>query len=366
MQSALEALLKGTDIEINGDRPWDIKVHNPNFYRRVLGGGSLALGESYMDHWWDCEALDQMIYRLFKADINIKVIPWHDKVKALVAMCINWQTRARAFNIGEKHYDVGNDLFEKMLDTRMVYSCAYWKDAETIDEAQEAKLELICQKLGLEADMQVLDIGCGWGSFAQYAAEKYKVEVVGITVSKEQAALAQERCQGLPIRILLQDYRNLQGTFDRIVSLGMIEHVGHKNYRRYFEIAHQRLRPQGLFLLQTIGGNKTVYKAEPWIHKYIFPDGMIPSIQQLGQAMERLFFLEDWHNLGLDYVKTLLAWHANFTTHWETLRTAYDERFYRMWTFYLLSCAGSMQARQIHPWQLVLSKKRDSAYHSIR
>lgn len=190
MQSALEALLKGTDIEINGDRPWDIKVHNPNFYRRVLGGGSLALGESYMDHWWDCEALDQMIYRLFKADINIKVIPWHDKVKALVAMCINWQTRARAFNIGEKHYDVGNDLFEKMLDTRMVYSCAYWKDAETIDEAQEAKLELICQKLGLEADMQVLDIGCGWGSFANMPPRN--------TRSKSSASRSRRNKQPLP------------------------------------------------------------------------------------------------------------------------------------------------------------------------
>lgn len=366
MKSTLEALLQGTDIEMNGNRPWDIQVHNPKFYRRVLGGGSLALGESYMDQWWDCEALDQLIYRLFKAGINAKVIPLRDKLNALFAMVKNWQTRSRAFNIGEKHYDIGNDLYEKMLDKRMVYSCAYWKDAETLDEAQEAKLELICQKIGLEAGMKVLDIGCGWGSFAKYAAEQYKVEVVGLTVSKAQADLAKERCQGLPISILLQDYRNLTGTFDRIVSLGMIEHVGHKNYRRYFEIVHRALQDQGLFLLQTIGGNKTVYKTEPWIHKYIFPDSMIPSLRQLGTATENLLRLEDWHNLGLDYAKTLLAWHTNFIENWETLRAAYDERFYRMWTFYLLSCAGLMQARQVHPWQIVFSKQRDIAYQSIR
>lgn len=366
MKSTLEALLTGTDIKINGDRPWDIQVHNPRFYRRVLGGGSLALGESYMDKWWDCAALDQLIYRLFKSGIDRKVISWRDTLKTLFAMGINWQTQSRAFNIGEKHYDIGNDLYEKMLDKRMVYSCAYWKDAETLDEAQEAKLALICQKIALEAGMKVLDIGCGWGSFAKYAAEQYKVEVVGLTVSKAQAEYAKSRCQGLPITILLQDYRDLQGTFDRIVSIGMIEHVGHKNYRRYFEIAQRSLRDQGLFLLQTIGGNKTVYKADPWIHKYIFPDGMIPSIQQLGRAIENVFRLEDWHNLGLDYAKTLLAWHTNFIEHWETLREAYDERFYRMWTFYLLSCAGLMQARQVHPWRLVLSKQRDVAYHSIR
>lgn len=366
MKATLEALLQGTDITINGDRPWDIHVHNPQFYRRVLGGGSLALGESYMDKWWDCEALDQLIYRLFKAEINSKVIPFRDKLKALFAICVNWQTRSRAFNIGEKHYDIGNDLYEKMLDKRMVYSCAYWKDVKTLDEAQEAKLELICQKIGLEAGMKVLDIGCGWGSFAQYAAEKYKVEIVGLTVSKEQADLAKQRCKDLPISILLQDYRNLTGTFDRIVSLGMIEHVGHKNYRRYFEIVHRSLQDQGLFLLQTIGGNKTVYKAEPWIHKYIFPDGMIPSIRQLGKATENVLRLEDWHNLGLDYAKTLRAWHTNFIENWETLREAYDERFYRMWNFYLLSCVGLMQARQVHPWQIVFSKQSESTYHSIR
>lgn len=366
MKRTLQALLTGTDIHINGDRPWDLHVQDPRFYGRALGGGSLALGESYMERWWDCAALDQLVYRLFKAGINRQVITVVDKMHALLALVINWQTQARAFNIGEKHYNVGNDLYIKMLDARMVYSCAYWRHARTLEEAQAAKLELVCQKLALAPGMTVLDIGCGWGSFAHYAAEHYQVEVVGITVSTEQVALARERCQGLPITILLQDYRAIQGQFDRIVTLGMLEHVGHKNYRTFFDIVHRALRDEGLVLVQTMGGNRTVFKGDPWLDKYIFPDGMIPSLRQIGTATEQLFILEDLHNLGTDYMHTLRAWHQNFTTYWPSLRETYDDRFYRMWTYYLLSCAGLMQARYVHPWQLVFSKNRGITYHSSR
>jgi cyclopropane-fatty-acyl-phospholipid synthase len=366
MKKTLEAILTGTDIQINGDRPWDLQVHDPRFYGYVLGGGSLALGESYMKKWWDCTALDQLVYRLFKAGINYRVVAFADKMNALIARIINWQSQTRAFHIGETHYNVGNDLYKMMLDKRMVYSCAYWKKSQTLDEAQEAKLELVCQKLALAPGMTVLDIGCGWGSFAKYAAERYQVEVVGITVSTEQVALATELCQGLPITILLQDYRSIQGQFDRIVSLGMLEHVGHKNYRIFFEIVHQALRDQGLLLVQTMGGNRTVFKAEPWIDKYIFPGGMIPSMQQLGKATEQLLVMEDLQNLGTDYAHTLLAWYQNFTTHWPILRETYDERFYRMWTYYLLSCVGLMHARQVHPWQIVFSKNRWDTYYGIR
>ncbi len=366
LKQTLEALLTGTDIKINGGRPWDLQVHDPRFYNRVLGGGSLALGESYMDQWWDCAALDQLFFRVFKAGINRKVVPFGDKINILVARVINWQNTARAFRVGKRHYDIGNDLYIKMLDKRLVYSCAYWKNAQTLDEAQEAKLELICKKLALAPGMTVLDIGCGWGSFAKYAAERYQVEVVGITISKEQVTLAQELCHGLPVQILLQDYRAIQGQFDRIVSIGMVEHVGHKNYRTFFGVVHRVLRDQGLLLLQTIGGNRTVFKTDPWTDKYIFPGGMIPSMHQLGKATEQLLVIEDWHNLGTDYAPTLLAWYKNFTTHWSTLRATYGDRFYRMWTYYLLSSAGLMHARGVHPWQIVFSKNREVAYHSIR
>ena len=151
----------------------------------------------------------------------------------LKARLVNLQSTSRAYNIGKKHYDIGNELYKNMLDKRMNYSCGYWKNSKTLDQAQEAKLDLICKKVGLKPGMKILDIGCGWGSFVKFAAEKYKVKAVGITVSKEQAKLARELCKGLPIEIRLQDYRELNEKFDRIISIGMFEHVGPKNYKTY-------------------------------------------------------------------------------------------------------------------------------------
>jgi cyclopropane-fatty-acyl-phospholipid synthase len=243
-----------------------------------------------------------------------------------------------------------------MLDKRMVYTCGYWKDAKTLDEAQEAKLDLTCKKLNLKPGMKVLDIGCGWGSFAKYAAEKYKVKVVGITVSKEQAVLAKALCKGLPIEIRLQDYRDLNEKFDRIVSLGMFEHVGYKNYKTYMKVVHRCLKDDGLFLLHTIGGNKSVKSTDPWIDKYIFPNSMLPSIKQMGDAIEDYFVMEDWHNFSADYDKTLMAWYNNFENSWNKLKDDYDERFHRMWRYYLLACAGTFRARKSQLWQIVLSK----------
>jgi cyclopropane-fatty-acyl-phospholipid synthase len=269
--------------------------------------------------------------------------------------------------VGEKHYDIGNQLFIKMLDKRMAYSCGYWKHAHNLNEAQEAKMELICQKIGLKPGMKVLDIGCGWGSFAKYAAEKYAVEVVGITISKNQLELAQNLCQGLPITLRLQDYRNLNESFDRIVSIGQMEHVGYKNYKTYFDVVHKCLADDGIFLLHTIGSNKPVHKADPWFEKYIFPNGMLPAISQLSSAFENKFIMEDWHNFGIYYDKTLMAWYENFNTHWDEIKQDYDDRFYRMWKYYLLACAGAFRARSIQLWQIVFSKNGiPGGYHSIR
>lgn len=267
------------------------------------------------------------------------------------------QSRRRAFIVGERHYNLGNDLFQNMLDKRMNYSCAYWKDASNLDEAQENKLELICKKLYLQPGMRVLDIGCGWGAFAKYAAERYGVEVVGITVSKDQVALGREMCKGLPVEIKLQDYRDVNEKFDRIVSVGMIEHVGYKNYREYFLIAHRNLKDDGLFLLHTISQVRSTKSTDAWIHKYIFPNGMLPSIAQLAKAVENLFVIEDIHNFGADYDKTLMAWYNNFNTNWGKIKDKYGERFYRMWKYFLLSSAGAFRARNKNQlWQIVLSK----------
>lgn len=241
------------------------------------------------------------------------------------------------------------------------------ENSQTLDEAQEAKLDLICRKLGVKPGEKILDIGCGWSSFGKFTAEKYGAGVVGITVSREQVEFGQKLCGGLPVEVRLQDYREVDEKFDHIVSVGMIEHVGYKNYRAYMEIAHRCLKDDGLFLLHTIGGNKSVHSVDRWMNKYIFPNGMLPSIKQLGDAIEGLFVMEDWHNFSADYDKTLMAWYGNIEKNWEKLKANYDERFHRMWRYYLLSCAAAFRARNNQLWQIVLSKRGViGGYKSIR
>lgn len=358
-KKVVQEILDPSDVQINGNRPWDIQIHNPNFYERVLSGGSLALGESYMDGWWDCEALDQFFERILEDRLDRKVktntilFLW----VMLKAKIINAQNRSKAYVIGKRHYDIGNNLFSIMLDRGINYSCGYWKTAKTLDDAQEAKLDLICRKMGLRSGMKVLDIGCGWGGFAKYAAEKYGANIHGITVSREQVKFADKFCQGLDVKIELKDYRNLKEKFDRIISIGMFEHVGCRNYRAYMKVVHRCLKADGLFLLHTIAGNTSVNSTDPWINKYIFPNSMLPSAKQITSAAEGLFVLEDWHSFGQYYDKTLMAWHNNFTKNWAKLKDAYDERFYRMWTYYLLASAGSFRSRRNQLWQIVFSKK---------
>jgi len=366
-KKTIESLLEGTGVAINGGNPCDIQVRDERFYKRVLTYGSLGLGESYMDSWWDSESLDGFFCKILSAGIESKVRNWRIIPYLLKAVILNVGRKSRAFNIGERHYDIGNGLYKNMLDKRMVYTCGYWKEARNLDEAQETKLDLVCRKLDFKRGQKVLDIGCGWGSFAKYAAERYGVSVVGITVSKEQAELGSTICKGLPVEIRLQDYRDLNGQFDHIVSFGMFEHVCYKNYRTFMKIVNRCLKDNGLFLLHTIGRNRSVVANDPWMDKYIFPDSMIPSIKQIGASIENLFVMEDWHNFGSEYDKTLMAWYSNFKNNWDNIKSDYDERFYRMWKYYLLSCAGLFRSRNNQLWQIVLSKKGVFAgYKSIR
>jgi len=356
-RQTVERLLSLADVRIDGDRPWDIQVHDEAFYARVLAEGALGLGESYMDGWWDCERLDELFRRVLLARLETKVRPRTELPSVIRARILNLQRRARAFRIGECHYDIGNELFRRMLDPLMIYSCGYWANASTLQEAQEAKLDLVCRKLGLRPGMRVLDIGCGWGGTAKYAAERYGVEVVGITVSEEQAKLAREMCRGLPVEIRLQDYREIDESFDRVLSIGMFEHVGTKNYRTYMRVVRNCLKDEGLFLLHTIGGNRSVTRTNAWTDRYIFPDSVLPSAKQIAAAIEGPFVLEDWHNFGPDYDRTLMCWFRNFDGAWDDLKDQYDERFYRMWKYYLLSSAGSFRSRTSQLWQVVLSPK---------
>jgi cyclopropane-fatty-acyl-phospholipid synthase len=331
--------------------------------------GSLGLGESYLENWWDSEQLDQFFAHLLRNRI-------HDQVAAnnilavwqkFISKFINLQTLVNSFQVGKHHYDLGNDLFEKMLDKSLSYSCGYWQKANNLEEAQQAKLDLICRKLQLQKGMTLLDIGCGWGSFMKYAAENYGVFCVGLTVSKEQIKLGQKRCQGLPIKFILQDYRQFKGKFDRLVSIGMFEHVGYKNYPTFMAIAHSCLKDDGLFLLHTIGNRQSVTYSELWTNKYIFPQGMIPSLAQITKAAEDYFVLEDLHNFGSDYDLTLMAWLDNFEKNWHQLKPKYGENFYRVWKYFLSSCAGSFRARHLQLWQFVLSKNGLwGGYQSVR
>ncbi|RNM26540.1 cyclopropane fatty acyl phospholipid synthase [Dickeya undicola] len=349
-------MLSAADIVINGSRPFDIQVKNPDMYKRVLREGSLGLGESYMDGWWECERLDMFFHRVLRAGLENQLPHrWRDTLRILMARLTNRQSRRRAWIVGKEHYDLGNDLFTLMLDPYMQYSCGYWKQAETLEQAQQDKLRLICEKLQLRRGMTLLDIGCGWGGLAEFAARHYGVSVTGVTISREQQKLAQQRCHDLDVNILLQDYRDLNRQFDRIVSVGMFEHVGPKNYDDYFRVVRRNLKPTGLFLLHTIGANETNLKVDAWIDKYIFPNGCLPSVQHVAQASEPYLVMEDWHNFGTDYDRTLMAWHDRFQQQWSTLSARYSDRFQRMFSYYLNACAGAFRARNIQLWQVLFS-----------
>jgi len=320
-----------------------------------MGQGSLGAGESYMDGWWDSEQLDELFHRVLRARLEGRFdLKSGNLLNIFHALVVNAAKR-KPFQIGTDHYDVGNALFSRMLDRRMTYTCGYWKDASTLDEAQEGKLDLVCRKLGIREGDRVLDIGSGWGSFINFASERYGARCLGVTVSREQAEYANANRSNDRVETRLLNYRDIEGRFDHVVSLGMFEHVGRKNYRTFMKKVRSLLDENGLFLLHTIGKNQSSVSTDPWIAKYIFPNSMIPSYRQIAKAASRVFVLEDWHNFGADYDTTLLYWWRNFKGHWNELADLYDERFYRMWKYYLLVSAGSFRARRNNLWQIVFS-----------
>ncbi|HZC16083.1 MAG TPA: cyclopropane fatty acyl phospholipid synthase [Caulobacteraceae bacterium] len=374
-QSFIETLLGEADVVVGGSRPWDIAVHDPRFYKRVVAGGSMGLGESYMDGWWDSPALDQTFERVLSAGLRdrLKVSPAM-LIDVLAARLANlpyelpglrpFLARFRSHEaVAETHYETGNDFYENILCDRMIYSCGFWETATNFADAGVAKLDLACRKLGLRPGQRILDIGCGWGAFAKYAAETYGVSVVGVTISEEQRKLGVERCAGLPVDLRRMDYRDLGaerfGRFDHVTSFAMFEHVGRDNFEAYFHIAREHLADGGLFLLETMGENVSGTVCNPWFQKYIFqgPTSVFPSIREIAAATEGRFVMEDWHNFGADYAPTLRAWHANLAAHRDQIVERHGERFYRMWVFYLLSGAGAFASRGFQMWQVVFAKR---------
>ncbi len=369
---AVGKLLATADVRIGGDRPFDLQVHDPRFYRRVITGGMVGLGDAYVDGWWDCDAIDVLADRCLRAGLSDKMpLTAGAVIDYLRQKLTNLQRTDRARRNVEAHYQLGDDLFKGMLDERMMYTCGYWKDATTLAAAQDAKLELICRKIDLRPGQKVLDIGCGWGGFARYAAERHGAEVVGVTLSRDQVAYGTESCKGLPVDIRLQDYRDVTGTFDHVVSIGCFEHAGLKNHRTFMEVAHRCLKDDGLLLLHFFATHRSFPSLGDtevlWVQKHIFPGIVVPSLQQVGKAVERLFITEDLHNFGADYDPTLMAWFANFDRNWPSLEAAYGPRFYRLWKFYLQLCAGAFRARKYQLWQFVFSKQGvPGGYRSVR
>ena len=359
-EKIVRGILDSAGVGVEGRAPGDIHVKNPAFYRRFLLDASIGLGESYMEEWWECEKMDLFIEKVLRAGVEKKIVGvLPQKVLAAQSFLTNMQSRARAKQVAEAHYDIGNDLYEVMLDKRMVYTCGYWKNAKNLEEAQDAKLDLLCRKAGLKPGMKVLDLGCGFGGFAMFAAEKYGCNVRGVTISKEQQRFGSERAKrlGLSAELVLDDYRNAQGQYDAVVSVGMMEHVGWKNHRNFYEVIHRCLKPEGIAVVHTIAANHDQFHGIPFFEKYVFPNAASPSLAQMAKAADDILVIEDVPNIGPDYRPTLLAWWDNFDANYHTLnQQKYDRKFYLMWRFYLLAAAGAVAARESQLFHMVMTR----------
>ncbi|MEZ4390797.1 MAG: cyclopropane fatty acyl phospholipid synthase [Polyangiales bacterium] len=347
-------------VRVGGDAPRDLRVLDERLFDRVARDGSLGFGDAYVDGWWECDALDALFHAVALAPKSPSS-GLGRLVNRARYQFTNLQSKARARLVVDAHYDLGNDFFAAWLDPKMQYSCAYWSDAEDLDAAQRAKLELVASKLHASPGDRVLEIGCGWGGLAEHLARERGCSVTALNISDAQIAGARERCAGLDVEVLKRDYRDVRGQWDKVVSIAMLEAVGKRNLRTYMERVHAVMKPSGFFVLHTIGSDLTRLHPDRWITERIFPNGYIPSAAEITQSAEGLFALEDWHSLGPDYDLTLMAWHERFEAAWgaiQRLSPRYDERFRRRWRYYLLSCAGTFRARAMQLWQLVLTRHR--------
>jgi len=332
----------------------------PEVVRRLKRDGIYGLGEDYIAGKWQVTDLTGFLAQLVKLPevTRLKFSPrtaWY----VFRALTSNPQSGAGVYEVGERHYDLGNTLFSAMLDRSMSYTSGMWRNAATLEEAQIQKLRSICEKLELKPGMTVLDIGCGWGNFARFAATEYGVKVIGLTISREQQALGMERCRGLPVELRLQDYREFNEQVDRVVSIEMIEAVGHKNLRAFFESAYRALVPGGRFVLQVISGNSFTLRSPAfldqyllWLVRHIFPNGYLPRMDHLTGREAQPFLLESMEQFGESYERTLSAWKDNFDRAWPSLKDHYGEDFRRMWHFYLCGCMACFRTRLVSVYQI--------------
>ena len=353
-------ITENTTIQIGKE----IIIKNDIFFNKLLDRGELGLAESYMDGDWESNDLGNLLKKLmFYQDILESKAKYQTinflylKIFSTYESFFNTNTLIKSPENIQKHYDVGNDLYNKMLGTTMQYTCAYFnKDDMTLDEAQESKMDLIAKKLDLKEGMDVIDIGCGFGSMANYLAKKYKVKVTGVTLSPEQKNFSDEYFGNENVSIEVKDYRLVRGKFDRVYSVGMFEHIGSKNYKEYFDKCYDLLKDDGIMFCHTMGISRPNYhQNEYFASKYIFPEGELPDMLNLTEGYSEKWRLEDFQNIGISYSKTFDAWRENIGN-WETLE-GYDERFKRMWEYYLHLFAENFRCQNFLLFQNVFTKK---------
>ncbi|OXA37401.1 cyclopropane-fatty-acyl-phospholipid synthase [Folsomia candida] len=348
-----------------GKGPLGIRVHDEKeFYLRVFVRRHTGLFEAHMDKVCTINDVKAMVISGLQ---STKTLAFMHPLSTILDR-FNLQSRSKVWQVGAEHYDLGNDLFETILCKNLLYTCAYWRNSSDLESAQIAKMDLVARKLKLKPGMKVLDIGFGYGALDYHLAKHYGVSVVAISISKGQIQHATKLCDGLPVEFRICDYRDLNEKFDRIAVIGMIEHVGHKNYREFFKVCNRCLTDDGLMLLHTIVNNdRNILGFDYWCHKYIFPNGCIPYYLQVCKAIEDVFLIEDWQNFGYDYYKTLAAWEVKFEENWDKLAPKYGERFHRMWHIYLNCAQAFFQTRSYQLWQIVLSKRGvERGYESVR
>lgn len=372
-QVPFKVIFKDGEVLSTDDRApkFVIKVNGNIDKKLLLTSTSLALGEAYMDKALDMEAGD-----LYDAlDIVLgKLDDFNVNENALSKLIFSSTSKKNQKKEVSSHYDIGNDFYSLWLDDTMSYSCAYFKNEDdTLYEAQRNKIDHILKKLQLHEGMNLLDIGCGWGYLLMEAAKKYKVHGVGITLSEQQYLKFKERIKEEKLEEYLtaelMDYRDLEKSklkFDRVVSVGMLEHVGRENYDLFFKNVDAVLKDEGLFLLHYISGRKE-HSGDPWIKKYIFPGGVIPSLREIISIGSELnYYTLDVESLRRHYQKTLLCWYNNYKNNIGKISEMFDERFVRMWELYLSSCAASFHNGMIDLHQIVFSKGNNNKLEMTR
>lgn len=373
----VEELFSQAGIEVNGSNPWDPQIHNPIAYNMTVGNGLIGAGEAYMRGYWDCEQLEEFFRRAVQVDLA-KRMPWNLSTATLVtkARLMNLQLPKRAWEVGRMHYDLPREVWECTLDFAMTGSCAYYRfPDETLDQAQQNKLNLTLKKVGLQKGHSLLDIGVGWAAFSGLSAITYGAKPIGITVSEGQREYIRSRYGDIvDVRVHPWQQTVLEQPVDRIISVEMFEHVGSDNYRKFFQLCRDSITDDGLMLLHTIVGHNPSKHIDPWMDKYIYPGGCIPTLGQITTAVHGLFHVEDVHDIGGHYPATLLAWMANFRRNWDVVKALGPKRlgmdpevFCRMWYYHYMASAGGFLSRVISVHQIVLSTNGvPGGYQSIR